>query len=80
MPEDIRVAFLDEEKFSFKPSKPASSLSSLFADDDIISPVSDDAKQARVALQKEYKHSFSKSKSVVNATNLFSSNRSRLPR
>jgi hypothetical protein len=80
MPEDIRVAFLDEEKLEFKPSKPCSSLSSLFADDDIISPVSDVAKQARIALQNEYKHTVSKSKTAVNATNLFSSYRSRLPR
>jgi hypothetical protein len=87
MPDDTNISFLttagenqNEEKLEFKPFKPNSSLNSLFSDEDIIPPVSDEAKQARIALQKEYKHSFSKSKTVVNATNLFGSNRSRLPR
>lgn len=83
MPDEINVAFVEEEKLEFKPIKPAASLNSLCSDDDIISPVSNDAKQARIALQNEYntqKNSFSKSKSVVNATNLYHTYRSRLPR
>ncbi|MFB3896324.1 MAG: hypothetical protein ACE14V_08485 [bacterium] len=91
MPNEINLAFLDptsnsemqfpnEEKLQLKPMKPANRLNSLFSHEDIISPVSDVAKQARIELENEYKHSVSKSKTVVNATNLFSFNRSRLPR
>jgi len=83
MPDDTNVSFLTEESLEFKSSKPTCRLNSLFSDDDIIPPVSDDAKHARIALQNDYnsqKNSISKSKSVVNATNLFHTYRSRLPR
>lgn len=92
MPDDIKIAFREpasnseiqyqnEEKFELKLNQPARRLNTLFSDEDIISPVSDDAKQARIALHNEYKHSVSKStKTAVNATYLFNFNRVRLPR
>lgn len=83
MHDDTSISFLEEPIVETKTNQPTGTLNSLLADDDIISPVSDNAKQARIALQNEYqtqKNSFSKSKSVVNATNLFVSNHLRLPR
>ncbi|MCX7920132.1 MAG: hypothetical protein N3A72_11120 [bacterium] len=77
-----RITFLTEEAEP-KPVKSLTRLNSLLAEDDIICPVSDDAKNARVKLQTEYqiqKDSFLKAKSVVNATNLFICNHLRLPR
>jgi hypothetical protein len=77
---DTEIQNQNEEYIELKLLKPASRLNSLFSDEDIISPVSDVAKQARIALQNEYKHSVSKSKTVINATNLFSLNRTRFLR